>query len=88
MRNRETFSKIPLSGLISYLESRGWKRTGNWQNRIIIRTATRENESAELLTPVHEHSSRYADRISEAISDLAAWENRSAAEILRDLTPD
>ncbi len=81
----EAFGRVTLAGLSAYLEARGWERRDNWQGRIIVWGCDREGESAELLTPLREHSSAYAARIGEAISELSIWEGRPSVDVLQDL---
>ena len=85
IHDRETFGRVTLAGLSAYLEARGWERRDNWRGRMIVWGCDRGEEYAELLTPIREHSSAYAVRIGEAISELATWEGRSSVEVFQDL---
>ncbi len=85
IHDRGAFSRITLAGLSAYLQARGWQRLDNWQGRMIVWSCDRGEEYAELLIPIREHSSGYALRIGEAISELATWEGRSSFQVFQDL---
>ena len=85
IRDTNALGKIPLSALNAYLESSGWERVENWQDRMIVWACESGEQREEVLTPIHESSSAYANRVSELVSSLSAWESRSQVDIYLDL---
>ena len=85
IRDSDALGKVSLSALNAYLESNGWVRVENWEDRMVVWACERGEQREEVLTPLHEHSSAYANRISELVSSLSAWESRSQLDIYLDL---
>ncbi len=69
----------------AYLESRGWVHEQTWRNRIMVWSNSYGGEAREALVPLREQSDVYAVRVSEAVTLLAEFEERSQLDIYYDL---
>ena len=86
IRDRAALSSISIVSLRAYLVSRGWNNEGQWGERPVTIFA---NESGgrtwEILVPNRDTIRGYAEGMAEAVSVLAAVEERSQLDVYYDL---
>ena len=86
IRDRAALSSISIVSLRAYLVSRGWNNEGQWGERSVTIFA---NESGgrtwEILVPNRDTIRGYAEGMAEAVSVLAAVEERSQLDVYYDL---
>ena len=85
IRDSEALSRISPPLLRRYLENHRWKWEENWRGRITVWSTTRDERRFQVLAPLMELSDTYAVRISEAVSTLAAVEDRSQLDVYYEL---
>ncbi len=86
IRDRPALGSIPIINLRSYLASRGWTDSGKWGERpVALFAAERHGRTWEVLVPLRDTLGGYAENMADAISVLAAVEERSQLDIYNDL---
>ena len=86
IRDRTALGSIPIINLRSYLTSHGWEDKGKWGERpIALFAAERQGRTWEVLVPLRDTLGGYAQNMADAISVLAAVEERSQLDIYNDL---
>ncbi len=84
--SKNELGKIYPVDLISYLKSKGWTQKQCAYNSLLIWTQKKaEKEEFEVLVPLETNFVDYALRISETLSVLEIFENRSASSIYQNL---
>lgn len=85
IRDRDALSSLTTLNLRSYLESQGWADGGFWGKRASIHAKEHGGRSWEVLVPLRDTASDYAESMAEAVAVLAAVEERSQLDVFRDL---
>lgn len=85
IRDRDALSSLTTLNLRSYLESQGWADGGFWGKRASIHAIEHGGRSWEVLVPLRDTASDYAEAMAEAVAVLAAVEERSQLDVFRDL---
>ena len=82
---REIASSLPLWSVESYLKSRGWSHQGFWGPNATIHAVEQGGQNYEVLVPLRDTLSDYADVMERLISMLAEVETRSEFDVFVDL---
>ncbi len=86
IRDRAALGSIPIINLRTYLISRGWMDSGKWGERPITLFASEmQGRTWEILVPLRDTLGGYAENMADAISVLAAVEERSQLDVFNDL---
>ena len=79
-------SSLPLRSVELYLESRGWSQQGFWGPNAAIHALEQDGRHYEVLVPLRDTLSDYAEVMERLISMLAEVEGRSEFDVFVDLT--
>lgn len=85
IRDRGALSSLNTLNLRSYLESQGWADGGFWGHRATIHAKEHGGRNWEVLVPLRDTVSDYAESMAEAVAVLAAVEERSQLDVFSDL---
>lgn len=85
IRDRDAMASVKTLNLRSYLQSGGWERGGNWGERATIHSKEHGGRTWEILVPLRDTVSDYAESMAEAVAVLSAVEERSQLDVFRDV---
>ena len=85
IRDRDAMASLTTLNLRSYLKSQGWADGGLWGKRASIHAIEHGGRSWEVLAPLRDTASDYAESMAEAVAVLAAVEERSQLDVFRDV---
>ena len=86
IRDREALESLSLVGLLSYLRSREWHDDGPWgEGRANLYAKERDGRTYNILVPVRDTMSDYAEGMAEAVEVIAEVEERSQLDVFYDL---
>ena len=85
IRDADALESITTSSLRRYLQSSGWSYGGCWGTWATIHVKEHRGRMREVLTPLRDDASDYAEFMAEALSALSEVEERSQPDIFRDL---
>lgn len=86
IRDRDALSSLPIANLRAYLGSRDWSDQGRWGERsatIFVKEC--DGRAWEIIVPHQETVAGYAEGMAEAVTVLAAVEERSQLDVFADL---
>ncbi len=87
IRDRAALSSLSIVSLRSYLNSCGWNNEGPWGGRpAIIYAKEHEGQRWEILVPIRDTISDYAESMAQSVGVLAAVEERSQLDVFYDLS--
>ena len=85
IRDADALESIKTASLRRYLQSSGWSYGGCWGTWATIHVKEHRGRMREVLTPLREDASDYAESMAEALSALSEVEERPQPDIFRDL---
>lgn len=86
IRDREALESLTSATLRAYLEARGWTDAGHWGERpVVIYCKEQDGRKCEVLVPLRDTASDYAEFMAEAVITLADVEDRSQLDVFNDL---
>ncbi len=87
IRDHEALESLTAAGLREYLEANGWSYAGHWGERpIVIYSKEQDARKWEILVPLRDTASDYAEMLGLAVTTLAEAEDRSQLDVFGDLT--
>ena len=87
IRDRDALESLTAAGLRAYLEANGWSDAGHWGERpIVIYSKEQDARRWEVLVPLRDTASDYAESMAWAVATLADAEERSQLDVFGDLT--
>ena len=86
IRDRDALESLTAPSLRAYLKAHGWVDAGQWGERpIVIYGKEQGGRKWEILVPLRDTASDYAESMAWAITALADAEDRSQLEVFYDL---
>ena len=86
IRDREALGSLTSATLRAYLEAHGWTDAGHWGERpVAIYCKEQDGRKCEVLVPLRDTASDYAEFMAEAVTALADVEDRSQLDVFNDL---
>lgn len=85
IRDGAALSQVSPVQLRAYLEANGWTLYENWRELIFVWVKAKDEQTHQVLAPLHDHSDTYAMRIGEAVKTLAEVEGRSQLAVYYSL---
>lgn len=85
IRDREALESLTTANLRAYLESQGWTNVRRWGQRADIHSKEANDRLWEIVIPLREDTSDYAEIMAEAVTTLAEMEERSQLDVFHDL---
>lgn len=85
IRDRDAMASVKTLNLRSYLQSGGWENGGTWGERATIHSKEHGGRTWEVLVPLRDTVSDYAESMAEAVAVLSAVEERSQLDVFRDV---
>ena len=83
IRDHEALESLTAAGLREYLEVNGWSYAGHWGERpIVIYSKEQDARKWEILVPLRDTASDYAEMLGLAVTTLAEAEDRSQLDVL------
>ena len=87
IRDRDALESLTAAGFRAYLEANGWSYAGHWGERpIVIYGKEQDVRKWEVLVPLRDTASDYAESMAWAVATLADAEERSQLDVFGDLT--
>ncbi|MCY4556994.1 MAG: hypothetical protein OXF79_11565 [Chloroflexi bacterium] len=86
IRDTAALSSLTTLNLRAYLQSRDWNNVGRWGNRATVHSKASGGRTWEILIPLSDAISDYAEFMGEAIGTLATAEQRSELDVFNDVT--
>ena len=85
--DRDALESLTAAVLRAYLEANGWSDAGHWGERpIVIYSKELDARKWEVLVPLRDTASDYAESMAWAVATLAEAEDRSQLDVFGDLT--
>ena len=85
--DRDALESLTAAVLRAYLEANGWSDAGHWGERpIVIYSKELDARKWEVLVPLRDTASDYAESMAWAVTTLADAEERSQLDVFGDLT--
>ena len=85
IRDQDALTSLTMLNVRSYLQSRGWIDDGRWGERATVHSLENSGRLWEILIPLRDAISDYAEFMAEAVSTLAAAEDRSQLDVFNDV---
>ena len=85
IRDKDALMSLTSLNIRSYLQSRGWDEAGRWGDRATVHSKETSGNLWEILIPIRDVISDYAEFMAEAISTLAESEDRSQLDVFNDV---
>lgn len=82
----EIASSLPLRSVLSYLRSDGWRKVGPWGDLAVIYAKDIGGRECQVLLPLGDSLSDYADVMERLVTVLAEVQERSEIEVFADLS--
>ena len=84
--DRDALESLTAAVLRAYLEANGWSDAGHWGERpIVIYSKELDARKWEVLVPLRDTASDYAESMAWAVATLAEAEDRSQLDVFYDL---
>ena len=85
--DRDALESLTAAGFRAYLEANGWSYAGHWGERpIVIYSKEQDVRKWEVLVPLRDTASDYAESMAWAVATLADAEERSQLDVFTDLS--
>ena len=86
IRDRDALESLTTANLRAYLEAHGWTDAGHWGERpVVIYGKEHDGRKWEVLVPLRDTASDYAEFMAEAVTTLSEAEDRSQLDVFHDL---
>ena len=86
IRDRDALESLTTANLRAYLEEHGWADAGRWGERpVVIYSKEQDGRKWEVLVPLRDTASDYAESMAWAVNTLAEAEDRSQLDVFYDL---
>ena len=86
IRDRDALESLTTANLRAYLEAHGWIDAGHWGERpVVIYGKEHDGRKWEVLVPLRDTASDYAEFMAEAVTTLSEAEDRSQLDVFHDL---
>ena len=86
IRDRDALESLTTANLRAYLEGHGWADAGRWGERpVVIYGKEQDGRKWEVLVPLRDTASDYAESMAWAVTTLAEVEDRSQLDVFYDL---
>ena len=85
IRDKEALQSLTTANVRAYLESQGWTDVRRWGQRADIHSKQANGRLWEIVIPLREDTSDYAEIMAEAVTTLAEAEDRSQLDVFYDL---
>lgn len=86
IRDRDALESLTTANLRTYLEGHGWADAGRWGERpVVIYSKEQDGRKWEVLVPLRDTASDYAESMAWAVTTLAEAEDRSQLDVFYDL---
>ena len=79
-------SSLPLSSVLSYLKTDGWRQVGPWGDRAVIYAKEAGGREWQVLIPLGDSLSDYGEVMERLVTVLAQAEERSELDVFTDLS--
>ena len=86
IRDRDALESLTAANVRAYLKGHGWADAGHWGDRpIVIYRKEQDGRKWEVLVPLRDTASDYAESMAWAVTTLAEAEDRSQLDVFYDL---
>ena len=86
IRDRDALESLTAANLRTYLEAHGWADAGRWGERpVVIYSKEQDGRKWEVLVPLRDTASDYAESMAWAVTTLSEAEDRSQLDVFHDL---